>query len=99
MFTADEKRPSTGSSLYHKVYSSSSSESESDESESEDEEDSEEGSDEESESESDEETESESEEEQAHDEMMTAKVEDQEMTSVFTVKKQGEIVSFVKWCF
>ena len=70
LFTADERRPSTGSSLYHKVYSSSSSssssESGSEGSESEDDDDqeeSEEGSDEESESDSDE-TESESEEEE-----------------------------------
>ena len=66
LFTADERRPSTGSSLYHKVYSSSSSESGSGESESEDDEDdeeeeSEEGSDEESESESESDDESESE--------------------------------------
>lgn len=65
LLTADERRPSTGSSLYHKVYSSSSSESGSDESESEDDEDdeeeSEEGSDEESESESESDDESESE--------------------------------------
>ena len=64
---ADERRPSTGSSLYHTLYSSSSnsSESGSDESESdgEDEEEVEsgEGSGDESESESEEETESESE--------------------------------------
>lgn len=75
---ADERRPSTGSSLYHTVYSSSSSSSESgsDESESdgEDEEEEEEeevesgeGSGDESESESDEESESESEDEARQD--------------------------------
>ena len=37
MSTGEERRPSTGSSLYHKVYSSSSSESGSDASESEEE--------------------------------------------------------------
>lgn len=66
----EERRPSTGSSLYHKVYSSSSSESESNASESDDEEE-EESEEEESQSESDteseEETESESEEEKEED--------------------------------
>ena len=71
-FKADERRPSTGSSLYHTLYSSSSSSSESgsEESESEDEEEeeeSEEGSREESESESEDESESESEEDEMQD--------------------------------
>lgn len=69
-FKADERRPSTGSSLYHTLYSSSSSSSESgsEESESEDdEEESEEGSGEESESESEDESESESEEDETQD--------------------------------
>ena len=63
LFTADERRPSTGSSLYHKVYSSSSSESGSDDSESEDDEDDQEESEEESDEESESESESESDDE------------------------------------
>ncbi|XP_078363244.1 uncharacterized protein LOC144647329 isoform X3 [Oculina patagonica] len=99
---ADERRPSTGSSLYHTLYSSSSSSSESgsEESESEEEEESEEGSDEESESDSEEESESESEEEETQDENkeqeeLEVEMEvdqqfdkDQEMAAILVEEKQ-----------
>ena len=90
LFTADERRPSTGSSLYHKVYSSSSSESGSDESESEDDEDdeeeSEEGSDEESESESESESDDESESECEEDEGQEGQHEDK----LIAIKMEAE---------
>lgn len=104
LLVADERRPSTGSSLYHKVYSSSSSESESEGSESEDDDvESEEGSDEESETESetDDETESESEEEkeQIEDELLIVNkdtkqqiLKDQEMAPVLVERETGETI-------
>ena len=105
-FKADERRPSTGSSLYHTLYSSSSSSSESgseeSESEDEEEEESEEGSREESESESEDESESESEEDEMQDgnkeeERLEVELEieqpvgkDQEMVAVPVRNKQGD---------